>query len=225
MKRENRDGPALLGALPKPSRLDRAAIAGLVYDTSVTIVDTRGWREFRERHLRGSLHAPLTRAFPTVAGSYLQPEKSVVLVVDEERLDEAVVDLIRIGLDRFAGYLLPEDIAALEESAPELRASLEIDAGELLQILDEREAIVLDVRGVAEYQNGHLPAALNIPHTRLADRLGEIPRDTPLFVHCQSGVRSAAASAYLESEGFEPINVAGGYAGIIAAGIPAVEQR
>ena len=87
MKRENRDGPALLGELPKPLRLDRSAIADVVYDTGITIVDTRLWEEFRGRHLRGSLHAPLTRAFPTVTGSYVQPENAVVLVVDEARLE------------------------------------------------------------------------------------------------------------------------------------------
>lgn len=225
MKRENRDGPALLGDLPKPARLERSAIAGMVQDSGITIVDTRPWKQFRDRHLRGSIHAPLTKAFPTVAGSYVQPEKAVVLVVDQARLDEAVVDMIRIGLDRFAGYLLPEDISALEESAPELKRSLEIDAEQLVPLLDEKEAIVLDVRGVAEYESGHLPGALNIPHTRLADRLQEIPRDTPLFVHCQSGVRSAAATAYLETKGFDPVNVAGGYSRMANVRIPATEQK
>jgi hydroxyacylglutathione hydrolase len=225
MKRENRDGPALLGEIPKPGRLEGSGISEITHDAGITIVDTRPWDEFRRRHLRGSLHAPMTMAFPTVVGSYVRPEKPVVLVVDEARLDEAVIDMIRIGLDTFAGYILPEDIAAIADDSPELRRSLEIEAEQFVRDLDETGGIVLDVRGVAEYDNGHTPEALNIPHTRLADRLDEIPRGTTLFVYCQSGVRSAAATAYLESAGFEPINVAGGYARIAKAGIPAMEQK
>ena len=61
------------------------------------------------------------------------------------------------------------------------------------------QAVLLDVRSAAEFGPGHLPGALNIPHTELRQRLGEIPRDRPLLVYCASGLpvlpRAPAAAA------------------------------
>lgn len=218
MKRENRDGPAILGALPSPSRLDGNAIMKLADAPDTVVVDTRVWSRFRDAHIRGALHAPLTKAFPTVVGSYVEPGKSIVLVVEQQQLDEAIIDLIRIGLDNITGYLLPEDMSAVA-STETLRQSKEVSAEQFVKMFSEGETVVLDVRGVAEYEKGHLPGALNIPHTRLGARLDEIPRDVPLMVHCQSGIRSAAATAYLEAHGFDPVNVEGGYAKISKLGL------
>lgn len=69
------------------------------------------------------------------------------------------------------------------------------------------QARVLDVRGATEFESGHVPDALHIPHTRVALHLDEIPRRTPLTVHCNSGARSAAVVSLLERHGFEPIQV------------------
>ncbi len=61
---------------------------------------------------------------------------------------------------------------------------------------------VLDVRRAAEVAAGQVPGATNVAHTRLAARLDEIPEAETLYVHCQSGVRSAVASAYLARQGY-----------------------
>ncbi len=63
------------------------------------------------------------------------------------------------------------------------------------------QAAVLDVRGVDEHASSHFPAALNIAHTRLLDRLEDIPAAEELVVYCASGNRAAAASALLAREG------------------------
>src|SRR5688500_14794849 len=81
MKRENREGPALLGALPQPRRIDAAELPSAL--SNVVVVDTRPWSAFRDGHLKGSLHAPLTMSFPTIIGSYLRPEEDVILVVED----------------------------------------------------------------------------------------------------------------------------------------------
>jgi rhodanese-related sulfurtransferase len=62
--------------------------------------------------------------------------------------------------------------------------------------------------------------ALNIPYTRLARRLKDLPRDRPVLVHCALGGRSAAATALLAREGFDAINVAGGFEAWRKAGVP-----
>jgi hydroxyacylglutathione hydrolase len=66
---------------------------------------------------------------------------------------------------------------------------------------------------------------VNVAHTRLAPELASIPRDAPVYVHCQSGVRSAYAAAFLEREGIDTVYVGpGGYPEIAAAGV-AVETE
>ncbi len=51
----------------------------------------------------------------------------------------------------------------------------------------------------------------DIPHTRLLARMNEIPRDKPLLVHCFGGGRSARACALLQKNGFDVMNLAGGF--------------
>lgn len=67
--------------------------------------------------------------------------------------------------------------------------------------------VVLDVRTPAEYEAGHIPGAINIPHTELASRLGELgpDHDEEIVVHCQSGRRASMAEGVLHDAGFERI--------------------
>jgi hydroxyacylglutathione hydrolase len=61
----------------------------------------------------------------------------------------------------------------------------------------------------------------NLPLGHLEERLGELPRDRPLVLHCQSGARSAIAASVLRSHGFDNvIDLQGGYAAWQAAGHP-----
>ena len=69
------------------------------------------------------------------------------------------------------------------------------------------QARILDVRGKAEYDLGHVPDAINIAHTRLLVRLAELPMDQPLVVHCLVGGRAAAAVSLLERYGYQAATV------------------
>jgi len=76
-------------------------------------------------------------------------------------------------------------------------------AGDLLH--PDPGAVLLDVRSASEFRTGHLPGALNIPHTELRQRLGEIPRDHPLLVYCASGFRSYLALRLLRQNGWPDV--------------------
>lgn len=73
--------------------------------------------------------------------------------------------------------------------------------------------IVIDVRSAAEWDTGHLASAVNIPHTEIADRIGEVTndKDAQIVVHCRSGGRSEAAKKALEELGFTNVENVGGY--------------
>lgn len=218
MKRENKSGPAVLGSLPNPQELSASDISGLVANTNGrVVVDTRTRAEFFSGHLPGSLYAPLNKTFPTVTGSYCEPGDAIYLVVEEDRLREAVVDLIRIGLDNVVGYITPDAMAEHIASGGEHISTNDIDAATFAEIINTSKPWILDVRNVAEYASGHLEESHNIPHTRLGAHLGELPHDTTIYIHCQSGIRSSAASAYLETKGFDVVNLAAGFPEIAAA--------
>ena len=61
---------------------------------------------------------------------------------------------------------------------------------------------ILDVRTVAEYEYWHIPEAINIPYTELRARLGEVPKDRPVYSYCRSGFRSYIADCILRQHGF-----------------------
>ena len=83
------------------------------------------------------------------------------------------------------------------------------------------EVTVIDVRNRTEWDAGHLPGALHIPIGYLAERLGEIPRDKPIVVQCQSGARSAIATSHLQRLGLSDLHdLVGGFVAWESAGQP-----
>lgn len=205
MKQLNRDGAPILGELPRPKRMSVDELAALETDDTAVILDTRRSRPaFMDGHLPRSIFAPLNKSFPTIAGSYVSPDQRIFLIVDDERVGEAVIDLIRIGLDRVVGYATPADLEAWSQTHTLVRTEvIDFDA------LDERadQVRILDVRGAAEFAAGGLAGAQNIAHTRLIPRLGEIPRDRPIAIHCETGARAGSAASLLERMGYDVVLV------------------
>jgi rhodanese-related sulfurtransferase len=74
-------------------------------------------------------------------------------------------------------------------------------------------AVLLDVRSAAEYAAGHLPGALNVPHTELRGRLEEVPSGRPIWAYCASGFRSYLALRVLRQHGWDDVrSLSGGLA-------------
>lgn len=72
-------------------------------------------------------------------------------------------------------------------------------------------ATLLDTRTVGEYARGHIDGFINIPVDELREHLEELDRNKPVYVICQSGLRSYIASRILEGNGFTAYNFSGGY--------------
>ncbi|HEX7071543.1 MAG TPA: MBL fold metallo-hydrolase [Rhodothermales bacterium] len=207
MKKLNRKGAPLLPEVPAPRALSESDLESVAGRPDVTLIDTRPRHRFLDAHLTGALHAVMDTSFCATVGSYADPEAPVYLIVDDARLDDAVRCLFRIGIDRIEGFAtldVAEAVLSRSERHQSIRAT---DFEEVRRRKDEPGTVVLDVRSRDEYNQGHIDGALNIPHTRLRERLAEIPRDKELLVHCATGVRSAVASAFLQSEGWRVVYV------------------
>jgi hydroxyacylglutathione hydrolase len=219
MKRLNRSGPPLLGPAPAPVRGDAKMLAALAGRTDVALIDTRPWDEFRAGHVPGALSMTLNKAFPTNAASYVTPETPIHLLVDEARLDEAVRDLVRVGLDRIESWIPTTYLEEYRQDGGPVRISEQIDVDEARDRLARNHAFLLDVRKETEFREGSLPGATNIAHTSLLARMDEIPRERDLLVFCQVGERSGYASALLERHGFRVAHLSGGFAALADRGV------
>jgi NADPH-dependent 2,4-dienoyl-CoA reductase/sulfur reductase-like enzyme len=81
--------------------------------------------------------------------------------------------------------------------------------------LVESGQVIVDVREPSEYARGHIKGASNIPLSQLRERMGEIPKDRPVYVHCRTGQRSYNATLALQNSGFSNIvNITGSFLGL-----------
>ena len=80
-------------------------------------------------------------------------------------------------------------------------------------------AFVLDVRNMAEYEEGHIVGAHNLPVDELRFRLDELPRGVRIHLHCRSGFRAHLGLRILRENGYDDVvNVTGGYMAVLAEG-------
>ncbi len=179
------------------------------------LLDARSAADFAGAHLPGALNVGLDGSYATWAGTLLDPERPLVLVVEPGREREAATRLGRIGFDNVVGYLDGGMLAA--EARPDLLERTERITGAALveQLADPEPPLVVDVRAESERGGGAVEGSVGIPLTRLAERLEELPRDRALVVACSSGYRSSAAASLLQREGFGRVSdLVGGTGGL-----------
>ncbi|HEU4643369.1 MAG TPA: MBL fold metallo-hydrolase [Gemmatimonadaceae bacterium] len=228
MKRINKDGPRLLGGQRHAPRRPASALPTLVRRGEI-VVDTRPAAAFADGHVPGTLNIPLDRSFTTWAGWLLPYDRDIHLLLDDacpHCADAAVRDLAMIGLDNVAGIFGAAALEAWIATGGELRTVAQATASQTAARLQRGEAIVIDVRGRAEWEAGHVPGVPNIPLGYLGERLAEIPTGMPVIVHCQAGARSAIAASLLQARGVpDVVNMAGGFAAWEHAGLPVTREE
>jgi hydroxyacylglutathione hydrolase len=221
MKRINRAGPPVLGRLSLPERVAEQRVAEILAGGGV-VVDIRAAADFAGGHLPGTLSIPFNKSFPTWAGSLLPYDRDLYLLIDEGRpgaLAAAVKSLLSIGLDRVRGYFGSRALETADGNGASLGRVEQLTVGDVQARQDS--LYVLDVRGRAEWEGGHIPGAHLVPLAELPDRIAELPTDRPIAVHCQGGGRSAIAASLLRAKGVSEVaNVTGGFGDWVKSGLP-----
>ncbi len=188
---------------PDPGAIGRVVRALATAPAALVALPRHGGRlePLHGAYRHGALE-PLTAAF--VAG-----ERSVHRALRAL----AVVEVLDVDPAALADADTPADLDRRGTTLPAMDAPgppvPEIDVDELAQ---RREAGIelLDVRQPDEYDEFHVPGALLIPLAEVPQRLAEIPGDGTVHVICRSGARSRKAAAFLRTQGYDAVNVAGG---------------
>ncbi|MEV4227951.1 rhodanese-like domain-containing protein [Streptomyces bobili] len=218
----NRSERPLFDPAVAPRPLSAEDFTGLRASGAV-VVDARDPQEFSAGHLRGSVNVPADGRFAEQAGTVLPADVDLLVLAPQNREEEIVTRLARIGFDRVVGYLRsPDD--ALTALADEVTPASRLTAAQVRAALaGDNPPVVLDVRNCGERgDNGFIDGALHIALGELPRRLDEVPRDRPLVLHCAGGHRSSIAASLLRHHGFTDVSdILGGYAAWALLNIPA----
>jgi rhodanese-related sulfurtransferase len=103
------------------------------------------------------------------------------------------------------------------------RASNEVGTFEAVQLINRRDALVLDVRDTGDYAAGHIANARHVPEAQITDRVKQLEkyRSRPIIVTCSTGSRAPGVSGMLRKRGFsEVFALRGGIAAWRQASLP-----
>lgn len=109
-----------------------------------------------------------------------------------------------------------------------IRGITALNPNQVLQKINQDDALLIDVRSENEFNSGHLPQARHIPTSSIEQRLKEIQKfkEKPVVVYCQTGQRSASAGAKLKKAGFETVHTLhGGLAAWQSANLPISKSK
>ena len=219
MRALNRQGPRVLGRVPRLSRLSPRD----VYQRQLkgdAVVDLRSIHDYARGHIAGVYHIELRPAFASWVGWVVPFGTPIIIISDTNLVHEyAVRQLIRIGYDDLRGYLDGGMEAWLSAGLP-VEETTKLTMGELRERVQRGEPlVVLDVRQAHEWRTGRLPQAILREAGDLARCDLELPHDRLIAAHCGHGERAATALSVLERRGFLSPNLA-----LITGGVDTWQQ-
>lgn len=209
MKHVNKYGTNLLSNLSTPERVDDIHQVEPAIQEGTQVVDTRDTALFARKHVEGTINIPFNKSFTTWAGWLLDYERPVTLLANPEELDGIILSLQSIGIDQINYYM---DIQQALDMSTGLESYEAITPLEAAPLVENGDVHLLDVRSMAEWEEGHIKGAKHIMLGTLPDRIDEVPTDLPLVLQCRSGFRSAIGASLLQTMGFKHVhNLTGGY--------------
>jgi len=179
-----------------------------------TIIDCRSPHEFSKGHVPNSLFIGIDGGFAPWAGTVMKDiRENVILVVDSDRIKEAITRLARVGIDNSIGYL-DGGIEAWTNAGYSTEKIRSIEASQFENELTNN-SLIIDVRNISEYDNGHLKQSLFKPLSQIQENIKEYNANESYYIHCQGGYRSMIACSLLKSKGIHNItDIQGGFVSI-----------
>jgi hydroxyacylglutathione hydrolase len=217
MKRVNRDGPTP-APIAIPALIDADTLAKHMA-AGDPVLDMRGSARFAAEHIPGTINIPFGKSFTNYAGSLMPYDRDLVLLAEDHvHLDRGLRSLRLIGLDRVTAWADAALHAEWRASGRPLGKTRSVELDELSR---GRDFTIIDVRGQAEWNAGHVAGSRHLYLGDLAALADDLPRDLPIVTLCQGGTRSAIAASLLRAKGFTNVrNFPAGFDAWIDAGLP-----
>jgi hydroxyacylglutathione hydrolase len=222
IKAMNRRGPQVLGEVSPKAIGIQASLP--YFQRGAALLDMRSKADYIAKHIPGSVHLESDNQLSNRIGFVLPPEAPIMLLLaDPADYRRVVYSLARVGYDNVIGYL-SESLQTWEAlGLPTTSGDVQdIDPRDLHELLQSDNApVVVDVREVWEYAQGHVPGARLIPLGQLQSHLHELDPEQAVAVICASGSRSQSAAALFGKQGFKTVyNVIGGTSRWMHSGLP-----
>ena len=179
-----------------------------------TTLDTRPAAIFTQGFVPGSLFIGLEGRFAEWAGNILSFNLPILLITELGKEEETVIRLARVGFSKMEGYL-KGGFDAWKKAGEKIDLVIDVESDELaMDIPHDPNLQVIDVRESAEFTEGHVKNAINLPLNEMTDlaQIADFEENQNLYVHCGGGYRSVIACSLLKSHGMHNLrNVVGGW--------------
>lgn len=183
----------------------------------VIVLDTRHADKFTEGFIPGSIFIGLEGRFAEWAGSLLPFDKPMILITEPGMEEDTVIRLARVGFDKMQGYL-EGGFENWQKAGEKVDMIINIEADELaMDIPHDENLVVVDVRREAEFADGHVKGAQNIPLHEMTDvaTIANFEDNQNLYIHCAGGYRSVIAASLIKRQGVHNLrNIQGGWSKI-----------
>ena len=181
--------------------LDPNSFENIVKKKNALILDVRHQDNFAEEHIPNSIFIGIDGSFAPWVGTIVEDvTKPILLVTPDDRVEETVTRLARVGFDNSLGYL-KGGIKNWKMQGKLTTNVNQIDSVVFEKLLQNEKLKVFDLRKSDEYISGYIPNAQNIPLDFLNKKISSFRLNETFYTHCAGGYRSMIAASILKSKG------------------------
>jgi rhodanese-related sulfurtransferase len=193
----------------------------MVEFSGALVLDVRNNNEFAKGFIPQSINIGLDGDFaPWIGALIADVQQPIVLVTDENKEEEAITRLSRVGFDHVLGFL-KGDFEAWKNSGKETDAIHRISAKQFEDEIKNRAVKIIDVRKESEYKSEHVDETYNKPLAYINEWMAQIDPEEHFYLHCAGGYRSMMAASILQARGYRNFTeIEGGFNAIAQTNIP-----
>ena len=186
----------------------------LANQSEAIILDVRHEDDFVKKHIPNSIFIGIQGNFAPWVGALIgNVNQEILIVTPENKEEETITRLSRVGFDHVLGYL-KGGIDAWEQAGFETDSMVSILPQQFEKEISSK-SIIVDARKPSEFEAEHVENALNIPLDTVNSNFSTVPKNEKFYLHCAGGYRSVIMGSILKSRGFHNfINVEKGISGI-----------
>ncbi len=177
----------------------------------VIILDVRSQDEFASVHLPNSVFIGLDGGFAPWVGAILSDiNKPILLISDEDRVDEAITRLSRVGFDNVKGYLRG-GVLSWQNAGKAIEKVNNIKSNESYSFVErscnaKNKTLILDVRNDHEFNKYRFKNVTHCELSNLDSFIKTQDKEQDILIHCAGGYRSMMAASILKKNNFKNIN-------------------